>query len=444
MSDVTPHHFDTPRSDVTPHHFDTPRYALMMASLDHVFPFQWPAGLPLPAAYYWFADGAGRSLMESVSGGRAAGSVVYEASDQPTRDYPGANWLSDPHFGSVIGCGSMETGQKDTLQLADVAYGASGAFTINLWLRNPRGSDFAGREREQLFGHGNASLTTSSRNQVHVQLENSGRVRTIVTDSTDVEHEDGASTDTDPATGVDLDDGAWHMYTLTTRPDGRKGYTVYIDAEARAASPFVAGLGVARPTADGAPPSAHGGAPIDPVGTMRLCRRAKPGEWTGEAGERFDDERYFMGALSHFAVFGAAPETIRWRSCGASTCVRSVLTWIARGRARRPDGGRLRRGLVACARRASRHRPRWTAPGERLAQDHGVACARRRPRHQPDELLPGRFRGRVVAACDLAGQRLRRSHPDAGVAQTLRVFKICSSKVRNKRCIAPRRRNKRG
>mgnify|MGYP001240764094 CR=1 FL=1 len=57
-------------------------------------------------------------------------------------------------------------------------------------------------------------------------------------------------------------------------------------------------------------------------------------------------------------------------------------------------------------------------PGERLAQDHGVACARRRPRHQPDELLPGRFRGRVVAACDLAGQRLRRSHPDAGVAQT--------------------------
>ena len=278
----------------------------MMASLDHVFPFQWPAGLPLPAAYYWFADGAGRSLMESVSGGRAAGSVVYEASDQPTRDYPGANWLSDPHFGSVIGCGSMETGQKDTLQLADVAYGASGAFTINLWLRNPRGSDFAGREREQLFGHGNASLTTSSRNQVHVQLENSGRVRTIVTDSTDVEHEDGASTDTDPATGVDLDDGAWHMYTLTTRPDGRKGYTVYIDAEARAASPFVAGLGVARPTADGAPPSAHGGAPIDPVGTMRLCGRAKPGEWTGEAGERFDDERYFMGALSHFAVFGAA------------------------------------------------------------------------------------------------------------------------------------------
>ena len=148
---------------------------------------------------------------------------------------------------------------------------------------------------------------------------------------------------------------------------------------------------------------------------MRLCGRAKPGEWTGEAGERFDDERYFMGALSHFAVFGAALRDDQVAQLRREY-VRAFGLDVDRASAGPGDPTAVAFAVVSSLALAALLVAGLV--GERLAQDHGVACARRRPRHQPDELLPGRFRGRVVAACDLAGQRLRRSHPDAGVAQT--------------------------
>ena len=93
------------------------------------------------------------------------------------------------------------------MQLADVAYGASGAFTINPWLRNPS-SDY---QRE-----GSSAKAAAAHDELAEPGSRAARklgVRTIVTDSTDVEHEDGASTDTDPATGADLDEGAWHVHT---------------------------------------------------------------------------------------------------------------------------------------------------------------------------------------------------------------------------------------
>ena len=54
-------------------------------------------------------------------------------------------------------------------------------------MRNPPGSDFAGAQREQFFGHGDPLMPTTTRNQVHLQFESSGAVRTIVYDGSDAD-----------------------------------------------------------------------------------------------------------------------------------------------------------------------------------------------------------------------------------------------------------------
>lgn len=101
--------------------------------------------------------------------------------------HPGANWVGDFKFGTTIACGSAATGQKDTLELADLDYGTSGAWALNFWVRNPPGSDFEGAQREQFFGHGDPLLPITTRNQVHLQFESSGARRTIVYDGSDAD-----------------------------------------------------------------------------------------------------------------------------------------------------------------------------------------------------------------------------------------------------------------
>ena len=41
---------------------------------------------------------------------------------------------------------------------------------------------------------------------------------------------------------VDIEDGDWHMITITTQPSGKKGYRIYIDGELAAATPNQKGL----------------------------------------------------------------------------------------------------------------------------------------------------------------------------------------------------------
>ena len=263
------------------------------------FPFAWPASVPLPLAYYWLDDGEGSQLHDSISGS-VRGSVTYELADQPS-PYPGANWVGDSKFGTTIACGSAATGQKDTLELADLDYGTSGAWALNFWVRNPPGSDFEGAQREQFFGHGDPLLPTTTRNQVHLQFESSGAIRTIVYDGSDADRnsicappctacDDSqsaecratrssvvASTDTTPVFGS-VSDEQWHMLTLTTHPgiSRTKGYTLYIDGETRANSPHIDGVGMDNYRGDPAAraQAANGGDPIQPKGPMRLCERA--------------------------------------------------------------------------------------------------------------------------------------------------------------------------
>ena len=71
----------------------------------------------------------------------------------------------------------------------------------------------------------------------------------------------------------DLYDSQWHHYLVTTRPDGAKGYNVYLDGTLRASSPGIEGVGEISKE-DDAVNQAVGGERFDPDGRMRFCGRA--------------------------------------------------------------------------------------------------------------------------------------------------------------------------
>jgi len=284
-----------------------------------------------PVAYYYFNDGSGSKLKESVTDNPNAGVVLNDNNEKP-------NWIDDTFFDKTIACGKIDgdSVQKDTLSLEDIDYGSTGSWAWSIWFRHAE-SDFPGSSREQFLGHGDPLEIMTSRNQVHVQFETDGIVRSHVYDTTDVdrfvysdqtderfpEQTDPlcyrekecrittlAYADTDKRIGG-YDDGQWHHLVLTTRPDSTKGYSVYIDGVLRSSSPFVKGVGTDLGFGncdDYVNCKGLAGNPIDPIGPIRLCGRAKPADWSGgEGGEyAWDPERYFHGQVAHFAVWDSA------------------------------------------------------------------------------------------------------------------------------------------
>ena len=137
-----------------------------------VTPFDLPAGIEQPVAYYALDEGAGFDLKESVSGKIDAGKVIYDTAHQ-TVAYDQPNWVNDEYFGTVLACGAKDTEQKDTLELADVDYGSSGAFTINVWFRHDQ-ENFEDFDREQFFSHGDPTKNRPSSIQVHTSSSSKG------------------------------------------------------------------------------------------------------------------------------------------------------------------------------------------------------------------------------------------------------------------------------
>ena len=158
-----------------------------------------PASIPAPMAYYYMGEGGGYQLTDSVSGDTAAGSVLHDESHQltpgtedglgpqPGAVHSGPNWQADEYFGSSIACGKIDDTiiQKDTLSLADVDYGSNGSWAWSVWFRHEAGVNFPDYQREQFFGHGNPVFPTTAFDQVHIQFERSGAIRTILYDQGD-------------------------------------------------------------------------------------------------------------------------------------------------------------------------------------------------------------------------------------------------------------------
>jgi len=269
--------------------------------------------IPSPLAYYYLDDGSGYDLKESVSGDFTAGHVIPEnISQRDTEHTP--NWVNDEFFGKTVACGDISNKrdptagaiEKDTLSLKDVDYGSSGAWAWSVWFRHEKGVNFPDYDKEQLFGHGDPLQQTIDINQVHVQMEKSGVIRTIVGDSNDAEvPTDYGIQDTDLVSLNNVDNGNWHQLILSTRQDGAKGFNVYVDGVLQASSP--SGKGKSNPY-ESSPWLARGGEPIDPVGPIRFCGRAKPAEWNGgtEGEYEWDSDRYFRGQVAHFAVWDSS------------------------------------------------------------------------------------------------------------------------------------------
>lgn len=149
------------------------------------------------------------------------------------------------------------------------------------------------------------------RHNVHMQIEDHGDVRTLVTDGDDDVGAPGGGSDTDWATtGILYGDDEWRMVTITTKPDGTKGHSTYYDGEVLSGIPDVLpppdGLGVGinkRSYEKGM--NANGGDPIDPVGPLHFGGRKLSGK-NSEGKQNFNLNRYSHVELAHFSAYNKA------------------------------------------------------------------------------------------------------------------------------------------
>jgi hypothetical protein len=256
----------------------------------------WPAdadpgadALPLPAAYFPLSNHTTASWPVPEYGLRNLTLTNKTA------------WVDDALFGSALECGAAAP--DAAALLAGVPLGAGGPFAINLWFRQYAAP---GDKFQYLFSARPSGVPTAplddpayfEPSQVHVFLPSHdhparGLVRAIAKDSTDrfVGRPTRTWLDSDGAIGSNaprpaaragaLTDGEWHMVTLTTHPEGGKGYELYVDGSRRGS------------TAD---PLDYfhldGGAPVAQAMDIVLCGRSDAAA-----------SRFFDGRVSQLALF---------------------------------------------------------------------------------------------------------------------------------------------
>lgn len=158
----------------------------------------WPSEIPSLLALFKFDDGQGLELSNSVCqvgttdapgcskdaflGGNKG--IVYVQDDhQPGYDpgtqtcggkscHPGANWINDDHFGTVLSCGNGDTLHKDAIRLPDIDYGRTGKWAFNFWLKHNEGHE--NYDSEYILSHGAADEPTSSRDHIFMFQRGTG------------------------------------------------------------------------------------------------------------------------------------------------------------------------------------------------------------------------------------------------------------------------------
>lgn len=252
-----------------------------------------PSGIEEPLAFFPLTGGSTASLLLPTYNGSLSGAPL-----------PG--WVPDPMFGSVVNCSRAA---QDAVLLDTVPYAASGPFAVNLWMRRLPGARLNGSYYSYLYSHTGSIIASSgqSPNQVAIYLPNSGHpaygvVRAIVADASD-SGPDLFYLDSDGTVGSDLtkearprtpphadvNDGRWHMITLSTLPNGTKGYALYVDGA------WVGELGPGSTTVDGRSVDATGGGPADLTDSIYLCSRSDS-----------DHQRFFDGSVAHLLLFDRA------------------------------------------------------------------------------------------------------------------------------------------
>ncbi|CAK0785312.1 hypothetical protein CVIRNUC_008519 [Coccomyxa viridis] len=252
---------------------------------------------PLPYAFFPLAD----NMLDADS---AVGLTSGYGGD--TYD---AAWVQDPDVGVVIECNKHN---DSTVLLDTVPYAASGRWAINLWMKP---GPLYGDNFQYLFSHAQQKFFTTGweSNQIRLfypELDHPafGVIRAIAKDNTDTETGPSASVflDSDNLVGqlvrnftdqavalgqVILQDGKWHMLTLTTLWDGTPGYAMLVDGQ-------LAGVLNGNYTYTGSNGTVlhnDGGAPMNLSGPIVLCGRSSN-----------DTVRGYNGRLTHLALFDQA------------------------------------------------------------------------------------------------------------------------------------------
>lgn len=269
-----------------------------------VFPFLQTVDAPQPVAFF------------PLTGGVFSALTLPEYSSTAVLGESNLTWVSDPMFDTVPVCNRSA---MNAIQLDNVPYGAFGPFTVNLWMRRLPGiSNLKGNAFQYLFSHAAFNSEPGySANQVHLYLPEQdhpayGTVRAIVKDSNDDPWELGfldsdgeIKSSAERAEGPahdDINDGSWHMISLTTLPNneesgdggrGAEGYVLYVNGQESGK------ISQPTPLADGSTAMPTGGDPALMSHDIFLCSRS-------DLGNSNDTARYYDGALANLMLFDTA------------------------------------------------------------------------------------------------------------------------------------------
>ncbi|CAD7694655.1 unnamed protein product, partial [Ostreobium quekettii] len=221
----------------------------------------------------------------------------------PDEQYVGASntatFRQDSQFGSVLHC---KENTEDLVVIQNVEYGRNGSFSISFWMKKDISASSFGDTHQFIYSHTTVSNTNNrnadptSTNQIQVYLPEishpaHGLLRVLIKDDNDTPEafymdSDGSIANNDErnvTNHVEIEDGNWHMFTVTTQPSGGKGYRIYIDGELAASTPDSKGV--------------NGGDPIELDGNIYLCGRVDNAR-----------ERHFDGAIAKLSIFDVALE----------------------------------------------------------------------------------------------------------------------------------------
>eukprot|EP00887_Chlorella_sp_A99_P005410 scaffold1.g5410.t1 len=241
--------------------------------------------VPAPLAFFPLTASSLGSLLLPPYAGSASGSPL------PT-------WVNDTAFSSVVDC---HRAAKNALLLDNLPYALNGSFAISLWMRRLPGADTSGATFQYLFSHaGVGAASTYSPNQANGSVQ-PGASRAINLCMQDANDDATALTfvDSDGAvssnafrntTGLlDVNDGDWHMITLSTFPNNTAGYALYVDGREAGA------ITNASTGTFGAPVEATGGQPAEIDEPIHLCARSD-----------LDPDRFYDGAVAHLTIWNDA------------------------------------------------------------------------------------------------------------------------------------------
>ncbi|KDD76511.1 hypothetical protein H632_c200p2, partial [Helicosporidium sp. ATCC 50920] len=228
-------------------------------------------------------------------------------------------WTDDPLFANVLTCNA---GSRSYVTLPGVTYGQNGSFALAVWVKTPVGNgSYLEYVLSQNSTENDDAVQSANFVGLYIPQRNNrgfGVVRAIARDHDD--HGTGPTpfyVDSDGCVGdvdcrnravadLDWDGQRWHLLGLTTRPQGGRGFQLYVDGRLAAdlndedQAGAEAAAGVAHPANNH---NVTGGDPLHADGLLTLCSRSDQ-----------DPDRFLSGSLAHLILWNRSIDAPAWKS----------------------------------------------------------------------------------------------------------------------------------